>query len=69
MIVLETSAIIATLQQEPTNPVCRHAIGRAATLNLGDMFAYRLARERDLPLLFRGNDFARTDVRDALEQE
>jgi len=40
-----------------------------ASLNLGDMFAYLLARERDLPLLFKGNDFARTDVRNALEQE
>lgn len=38
-----------------------------AALNLGDMFAYLLARERDLPLLFKGNDFARTDVRNALE--
>ena len=40
-----------------------------AALNLGDMFAYLLARERDLPLLFKGNDFARTDVRNALEHE
>lgn len=38
-----------------------------AALNLGDMFAYLLARERGLPLLFKGNDFARTDVRNALE--
>ena len=40
-----------------------------AALNLGDMFAYLLARERDLPLLFKGNDFARTDVRNALQDE
>lgn len=40
-----------------------------AALNLGDMFAYLLARDRDLPLLFKGNDFARTDVRNALEAE
>ncbi len=40
-----------------------------AALNLGDMFAYLLARERGLPLLFKGNDFARTDVRNALEDE
>ena len=39
-----------------------------AALNLGDMFAYLLARERDLPLLFKGNDFARTDVRNALAE-
>ncbi len=40
-----------------------------AALNLGDMFAYSLARELDLPLLFKGHDFARTDVRNALEDE
>ena len=40
-----------------------------AALNLGDMFAYLLARERNLPLLFKGNDFARTDVRNALPEE
>ncbi len=39
-----------------------------AALNFGDMFAYVLARERDLPLLFKGDDFARTDVRNALAE-
>ncbi|MCW5746534.1 MAG: type II toxin-antitoxin system VapC family toxin [Alphaproteobacteria bacterium] len=33
-----------------------------AALNYGDCFAYALARSRDLPLLFVGDDFARTDV-------
>ena len=37
-----------------------------AGLNFGDCFAYALAKERDLPLLFKGDDFARTDVRSAL---
>jgi ribonuclease VapC len=36
-----------------------------AGLNFGDCFAYALARERDLPLLFKGDDFARTDLRPA----
>lgn len=36
----------------------RHAAG----LNFGDCFAYALAIERDEPLLFKGEDFARTDV-------
>jgi ribonuclease VapC len=40
----------------------RHPAG----LNLGDCFAYALARERGEPLLFKGEDFARTDVRRAL---
>jgi ribonuclease VapC len=34
----------------------------AAALNYGDCFAYALAKTRRLPLLFRGEDFARTDV-------
>lgn len=33
-----------------------------AALNFGDTFAYALASVRGLPLLFKGNDFARTDV-------
>lgn len=37
-----------------------------AGLNFGDCFAYALAKERDLPLLFVGNDFARTDIRPAI---
>lgn len=34
-----------------------------AALNFGDCFSYALAKERDEPLLFVGDDFARTDVR------
>lgn len=37
----------------------------AAGLNFGDCFAYALAREHDCPLLFVGDDFARTDVKRA----
>jgi ribonuclease VapC len=33
-----------------------------AGLNLGDCFAYALAQDRDAPLLFVGQDFARTDL-------
>jgi ribonuclease VapC len=39
----------------------RHPAG----LNFGDCFAYALAKERDEPLLFKGVDFARTDVKQA----
>jgi ribonuclease VapC len=38
-----------------------------ARLNLGDCFAYALARSLDAPLLFKGDDFARTDIRSALQ--
>jgi ribonuclease VapC len=33
-----------------------------AGLTFGDCFAYALAAERGEPLLFKGNDFAQTDV-------
>lgn len=33
-----------------------------AGLNFGDCFAYALAKSRDCPLLFIGNDFSRTDI-------
>lgn len=36
-----------------------------AGLNLGDIFAYALARERGVPLLFKGDDFSQTDIEDA----
>lgn len=36
--------------------------GHPAQLNFGDCFAYALAMERGEPLLFKGDDFARTDV-------
>jgi ribonuclease VapC len=34
-----------------------------AGLNFGDCFSYALAKHQDEPLLFVGDDFARTDVR------
>ncbi len=37
-----------------------------AALNLGDCFAYEIAKQRDCPLLYVGKDFARTDIRSAL---
>jgi ribonuclease VapC len=33
-----------------------------AALNFGDCFSYALAKERSEPLLFKGDDFARTDI-------
>jgi len=40
----------------------RHPAG----LNLGDCFSYALAKARNEPLLFKGDDFARTDVKAAI---
>ena len=36
--------------------------GHPAQLNFGDAFAYALASSRGLSLLYKGDDFARTDV-------
>ena len=40
--------------------------GHRADLNFGDCFAYAAAQAQSLPMLFKGNDFAQTDIRDAL---
>ncbi len=42
--------------------------GQPAVLNFSDCFSYALARDMDLPLLFKGNDFAQTDIRNARQE-
>jgi ribonuclease VapC len=37
-----------------------------ARLNLGDCFAYALAKSLNEPLLYKGGDFGRTDIKSAL---
>lgn len=37
-----------------------------AKLNFGDCFSYALAKRLNVPLLFKGDDFSRTDIRSAL---
>ncbi len=39
--------------------------GHPAKLNLGDCFAYALAKTSGEPLLFKGDDFGHTDIRTA----
>jgi ribonuclease VapC len=41
----------------------RHKAG----LNLGDCFSYALAKDRGQPLLFKGEDFAATDIEPAIK--
>ena len=41
----------------------RHRAG----LNLGDCFAYALAKEKGEALLFKGDDFCHTDIEPAIE--
>jgi ribonuclease VapC len=38
-----------------------------AKLNLSDCFAYALAKQLGAPLLYKGDDFAKTDIRSALQ--
>jgi ribonuclease VapC len=38
------------------------ASGHPAKLNMGDCFSYAMARDAGLPLLYKGDDFARTDL-------
>ena len=40
--------------------------GSPARLNLGDCFAYALAKAASEPLLFKGEDFPHTDIEPAL---
>ncbi len=46
MMVADTSAVIAVLEDELEGPI----------------FSYALASVRGLPLLYKGEDFARTDI-------
>ncbi|MGB6194059.1 MAG: type II toxin-antitoxin system VapC family toxin [Terracidiphilus sp.] len=41
--------------------------GHPANLNFGDCFSYALARTTREPILFKGTDFAQTDLRSALK--
>lgn len=36
--------------------------GHPAQLNLGDCFAYAVARSQNVPLLFKGDGFTKTDI-------
>ena len=40
--------------------------GHPAQLNFGDCFSYALAKSLGVPLLFKGRDFARTDIARAI---
>lgn len=40
--------------------------GHPAGLNYGDLFSYALAKARSLPLLYKGEDFAKTDIESVL---
>jgi ribonuclease VapC len=43
--------------------------GHPAQLNFGDCFAYALAKDVDEPLLYKGTDFAATDVASVVQPD
>jgi ribonuclease VapC len=60
---MEVVAHDAALARAARNAFLRFGKGRhAARLNFGDCAAFALARTNNLPLLFKGDDFARTDI-------
>jgi ribonuclease VapC len=57
------------LARESRAAFIRFGKGRhPARLNFGDCVSYALAQARGLPLLYKGDDFARTDVVSALHR-
>ena len=46
--------------------LARAAYVKYGALNFGDVFSYALAKAKDIPLLFKGEDFSKTDVRSCL---
>jgi ribonuclease VapC len=60
---MQVEAQDAGLAEAARAAFLRYGKGRhPAALNLGDCASYALAKARSLPLLFRGGDFAKTDL-------
>lgn len=57
--------ITTTMGQEAIRALSIYgkACGHPAKLNLGDALSYACARAYHVPLLYKGNDFAQTDIR------
>jgi ribonuclease VapC len=65
---IEVVAVSSELSDVAFAAFRRFGKGRdPAALNFGDCFAYALARHRNEPLLFKGDDFARTDITPATQ--
>jgi ribonuclease VapC len=60
---MQVVAQYAALAGAAREAFLRYGKGRhPAGLNLGDCASYALAKARDLPLLFKGEDFPKTDL-------
>lgn len=66
---IEIIAIDSKMAQVAFDAWLLYGKGRhPANLNFGDCFAYALAKIRGEALLFKGNDFSKTDLLSAIEQ-
>lgn len=68
---VDASAIVAILTREAETALAAFSRfgkrrGHPAQLNLGDCFAYAVPRNDRTSLLFKGDDFAMTDIDPAL---
>jgi ribonuclease VapC len=60
---VQVVSITAEIGRSALSAFERYGRGRhPAALNMGDCFAYACARELDIPLLFKGDDFPLTDI-------
>ncbi|MEM1044055.1 MAG: type II toxin-antitoxin system VapC family toxin [Bacteroidota bacterium] len=60
-ILAEMNVVIEPFTPEQAR-MARDAYVRYGVLNFGDVFSYALAKEKGYPLLFKGDDFAQTDI-------
>jgi ribonuclease VapC len=61
---VQTMPLDEALADAAADAYRRFGKGRnAAGLNFGDCFSYALASREQVPLLFKGDDFSKTDVR------
>ena len=66
-------AVMATTEADATTALeafTRYGKGQGhpAQLNLGDCFAYAIAKNAGVSLLFKGADFSQTDIKQAVPQ-
>lgn len=66
MMVMEVSPGIADIAFDAYRRYGKSS-GHGASLNSGDCFSYALAKHLSAPLLFKGEDFSKTDIRSAAE--
>ena len=63
---IEVVAVLPEMTDLALDAFRRYGKGRhAAALNFGDCFAYACAKHHKVPLLYKGNDFALTDIESA----